>query len=328
MNILPTPETVPGHALVADATFVVADVAAESASSTSKGRRAASSTRSASFAALTKPRIVLLVVLTSATGYWLAARTRGWTPAFSFASALAGTALVAAGASVWNQVIERDRDARMRRTSSRPLPVGRLGVAEASWFGALLAAAGVAILYRGANPLAALVASSTFLLYVAVYTPLKPFTTLNTVVGAIPGALPPVIGWAAAAGRLGIEAWALFLIMFLWQFPHFLAIAWIHRDDYARGGHRMLPSVDPTGVLTSRQAALYALVLLPVGLLPAVLRTAGPIYFAGALGLGLFYLGRAEGFRRTRTDVDARRLLYASFLHLPGLLLLLVLDPA
>ena len=283
--------------------------------------------RFASFVALTKPRIVLMVALTAATGYWLAARTRGWTPAFAFASALVGTSLVAAGASVWNQVIERDRDARMRRTASRPLPSGRLGVGEATWFGGLLAVLGVAVLFWGANPLAAFVASATLFLYVAVYTPLKPITTLNTVIGAIPGALPPVIGWAAAAGRVGVEAGALFLIVFLWQFPHFLAIAWIHRDDYARGGHRMLPSVDPTGALTSRQASLYALVLVPAGLLPAVLRTAGPIYFAGALVLGLYYLAQAVRFRRTRADSDARRLMRASFLYLPALLLLLILDP-
>ncbi len=174
---------------------------------------------------------------------------------------------------------------------------------------------------------AALVAAATFFLYVCVYTPLKPRTTLNTAVGAIPGALPPVIGWAAATGGLGIEAWSLFLILFLWQFPHFLAIAWIHRDDYARGGHRMLPSVDPTGALTARQAVIHALALIPVGLLPAAVGIAGPFYFAGALGLGLFYLIAAVRFWRDVSDASARRLLRASIFYLPAVLLLLLLNP-
>jgi protoheme IX farnesyltransferase len=171
------------------------------------------------------------------------------------------------------------------------------------------------------------VAVVTWILYVAAYTPLKSLTTLNTVVGAVPGALPPVIGWAAATGRLGVEAWAMFLIVFLWQFPHFLAIAWIYRDDYARGGHKMLPSVDPGGHITGRQAAEYALALIPAGLLPAVVGLAGPLYFAGALVLGLFYLAYAVRFWSDVSDATARRLLRASFLYLPAVLLLLLLNP-
>jgi heme o synthase len=171
------------------------------------------------------------------------------------------------------------------------------------------------------------VALSTLILYVFVYTPLKPLTTLNTAIGAIPGALPPVIGWAAATGRLGAEAWALFLIVFLWQFPHFLAIAWIHREDYARGGHRMLPSVDPSGALTGRQAALHALALVPVGLMPTVVGLAGPYYFAGALLLGLFYLAASVLFWSDVSDRTARRLLRASILYLPAILGLLLSNP-
>jgi protoheme IX farnesyltransferase len=167
----------------------------------------------------------------------------------------------------------------------------------------------------------------TFVLYVAVYTPLKPLTTLNTAVGAVPGALPPVIGWAAATGQLGIEAWALFLIVFLWQFPHFLAIAWIYRDDYTSAGYRMLPSVDLSGAITGRQAAGYALALIPAGLLPAVVGLAGPVYFAGALALGMVYFSCALRFWSTVSESSARRLLRASFLYLPAVLVLLLLNP-
>jgi heme o synthase len=165
------------------------------------------------------------------------------------------------------------------------------------------------------------------LLYVFVYTPLKPWTTLNTAIGAIPGALPPVIGWAAATESLGIEAFSLFLIVFLWQFPHFLAIAWIYREDYARGGLKMLPEVDPQGALTGRHATIYALALLPAGLLPATIGLAGPVYFIGALVLSLFYLGAAIQFWTGISESTARRLLRMSFCYLPLVLLLLVLNP-
>ena len=277
------------------------------------------------YVSLTKPRIVLMVLVTVTTGYVLGARG-GSHPSFLLIT-LFGTGLVAAGASVWNQVLERDRDSRMRRTKNRPIPTGIVSVREGGVYGGLLGLAGVAILGFGANPLAALVAAVTFTLYVAVYTPLKPITTLNTAIGAIPGALPPVIGWSAATGRLGIEAWALFLIVFLWQFPHFLAIAWIHREDYARGGHKMLPSVDPDGSITGRQAVAHALALIPVGLLPSAIHLAGPIYFVGALALGLFYLAAAVRFQRNVSEASARQLLRASILYLPAVLLLLLLNP-
>ncbi len=186
--------------------------------------------------------------------------------------------------------------------------------------------AGAGILISGAGSTAAAVAIVTFVLYVFVYTPLKTRTTLNTLVGAIPGALPPLIGWAAAAGGLGPEAWSLFLIVFLWQFPHFLSIAWIYREDYRRAGFRMLTGQDDRGRMTGCQAFSYALVLVPAGLLPGAIGLAGPIYTAGAFLLGLFYLADAGRFWLDATDRRARRLLYSSFLYLPAILILLLLD--
>lgn len=274
---------------------------------------------------LTKPRIAVMVLITVATGFLLG--TRGASHPTTLMLTLLGTGLVAAGASVWNQLIERDRDARMRRTSRRPLPAGRVTALETAVFGSALTVLGLAILSAFANYGSAGVALATFVLYAFVYTPLKPVTTLNTAIGAIPGALPPVIGWVAATGRLGIEPIALFLIMFLWQFPHFLAIAWIHRDDYARGGHRMLPIVDPTGLVTARQAVSHALALIPVGLLPTAVGMAGAWYFAGALVLGIYYFKAAVDFWLDVSDASARKLLKASFLYLPAVLLLLLLNP-
>jgi protoheme IX farnesyltransferase len=283
--------------------------------------------KAAALLTLTKPKVAALVLVTVAAGFLLGARHASSASTPALLLTLAGTGLVAAGASAWNQVMERVRDGRMRRTAGRPLPCGRLAPAEAMLFGTALAVAGVALLALGPHPSAALVALATFGLYVLAYTPLKARTTLNTAVGAVPGALPPVIGWAAATGTLGIEAAALFLILFLWQFPHFLAIAWIYRDDYARAGYKMLPAVDPRGVLTGRQAASYALALVPVGVLPAAIGLAGPYYFAGALGLGLFYLASAVRFWSDVSDATARRLLRASFLYLPAILWLLLLNP-
>jgi protoheme IX farnesyltransferase len=240
---------------------------------------------------------------------------------------LLGTGLVAGGAAAWNQYLERGRDGRMKRTATRPLPSGRLAPVEAAIFGGVLAALGITTLACGVNLVATALAATTLVLYVFVYTPLKPRTTLNTAVGAVPGALPPIIGWAAATGALGAEAWALFLIVFLWQFPHFLAIAWIYRDDYHRAGHKMLPALDPLGAITGRQAAGYALALIPAGLLPATVGLAGPLYFAGALALGLFYLACAVGFWSEVSELTARRLLRASLVYLPAVLLLLLLNP-
>ncbi len=281
--------------------------------------------RISAFVALTKPRITVMVLITVATGFLLAAR--GGSNPSTLLLTLLGTGMVASGASTWNQVLEIARDQRMRRTRNRPLPSGVVSPGEAASFGIALSLTGLAILAIGTNLTAASVALATFMLYVFVYTPLKPLTTLNTAVGAIPGALPPVIGWAAATGQLSVEAWALFLILFLWQFPHFLAIAWIYREDYARGGHMMLPIVDPTGAITGRQAAFHALALIPAGLLPAAIGLAGPYYFAGALALGIFYLVYSVRFWADVSDSSARRLLRASIIYLPLILLLLLLNP-
>jgi protoheme IX farnesyltransferase len=295
------------------------------ASASTEAALAAAGNKVAAYVSLTKPRIVVMVLVTVGVGFLLGARGSAHPATLSLT--LLGTALVAGGASTLNQWMERARDARMRRTANRALPRGRLGAVEAASFGVGLGLAGTAILLWGANWLAAAVAVSTLLLYVFVYTPLKPWTTLNTAIGAIPGALPPVIGWAAATETLGIEAFALFLIVFLWQFPHFLAIAWIYREDYARGGLKMLPGVDPQGSLTGRQATIYALALIPAGLLPATIGLAGPVYFIGALVLGLLYLVMAIQFWTGVSESTARRLLRMSFFYLPLVLLLLVLNP-
>jgi len=295
------------------------------ASASTEAALAAAGNKVAAYVSLTKPRIVVMVLVTVGVGFLLGARGSAHPATLSLT--LLGTALVAGGASTLNQWMERARDARMRRTANRALPRGRLGAVEAASFGVGLGLAGTAILLWGANWLAAAVAVSTLLLYVFVYTPLKPWTTLNTAIGAIPGALPPVIGWAAATETLGIEAFSLFLIVFLWQFPHFLAIAWIYREDYARGGLKMLPEVDPQGALTGRQATIYALALIPAGLLPATIGLAGPVYFIGALVLGLLYLVAAIQFWTGVSESTARRLLRMSFFYLPLVLLLLVLNP-
>jgi len=275
---------------------------------------------------LTKPRLVLMVLITVAVGY--AAGTRGPMSLDGLWAAVWGSGLVAGGAGAINQWLERVYDARMRRTASRALPSGRITPLEAAMVGLVLAVLGVALLAVRTNWLAAAVALATFVLYCACYTPLKPHSTLNTVVGAIPGALPPVIGWAAASGRLEIQALALFLIVFLWQFPHFLAIAWIYREDYRKAGFYMLTRDDEEGRETGRHAVSYALALLPVGLLPAVIGLAGSVYFVGAFLLGLAYLKAAIGFCREVSDSRARRLLRASFLYLPAVLGLLLLNPS
>jgi protoheme IX farnesyltransferase len=280
----------------------------------------------AAYVALTKPRIITMVLVTVAVGYVLGCRNQAGPDWSNFLFTLVGTGLVAGGASAWNQYLERFRDSRMRRTAKRPLPSGKIEPIEAVLVGTFLTLLGVALLGLGSEPLAAGVAAVTFLLYVFLYTPLKPYTTLNTAVGAIPGALPPVIGWVAATGRLGIEAWALFLIVFLWQFPHFLAIAWLYRQDYSRAGFLMLPCRDPDGWRTGRHASSYALALVPVVLLPSALGLAGGLYFAGALLLSLFYLVSATRFWCQVNDRTARGLLRASIIHLPSTLMLLLLN--
>jgi protoheme IX farnesyltransferase len=281
--------------------------------------------RVADYLELVKPRVAVLVLFTVAAGAWLAAR--GVPDLISCAHALFGTALVAGGASALNQLLERHTDARMQRTESRPLPAGRLQPMEVFVFGMVLGIVGIVYLALSLrHPLASLVAALAFTSYVFVYTPLKKRTTLNTLVGAVPGALPPVIGWTAVTGSIDAGVVALFLIVYLWQVPHFLAIAWIYREDYARAGLQMLPVTDEKGTMTGRQMVSYCLTLIPISLLPAVWRLAGPLYLAGALILGIGFLGYAIAFSRTSSVPQARQVLRASLVYLPALLVLLLVD--
>jgi len=277
----------------------------------------------ADLAAMTKPSITLMVALTTALGFLLAG---GAVLSLQLAAALLGTCLVAAGASVLNQFWERGSDALMRRTAGRPLPAGRLDPDLALLFGVTLGIAGLLELALAVNALTAALGAAALAGYVFVYTPLKKVSSLATVVGAIPGALPPMMGWCAVRGEVDLAAWALFGILFFWQMPHFLAIAWLCREDYARGGFPMLPVLDPGGTWTGRQSVLYGAALVPVSLLPSLLGLAGGLYFGGALALGLAYLGCALAFARRRSTPGARRLMLASLLYLPAVLAVLLLD--
>jgi heme o synthase len=283
---------------------------------------AAERVRPADWLELTKPRITLMVVLTALVGFVTASPGPAW--GFLLLAALAGTGLVAAGASVLNQVMERDTDALMRRTRTRPLPAGRVGPAPARAYGALLTLAGLATLLGLCGRLAAGVALATWASYLFAYTPLKRRTPLATLVGAVPGALPPVIGWAAARGRLEPGAFILFAILFLWQIPHFLAIAWLYREDYARAGLPMLPVLDREGTFTGRQAVLHSLALLLVSLAPAAAGLAGPPYLAGAFVLGAGLTAFALRLARARDLGSARGLFLASVVYLPALSSLLL----
>lgn len=282
------------------------------------------SRRAADFVSLAKPRILLMVLLTTATGCYLGF---GSTPDYvALLQVLAGTALAAGGTLALNQFLERDLDARMARTQLRPLPAGRLQPAETLLFGVLLVAAGLLYLTIAVNALSGIAAAVTMGSYLFLYTPMKRKTAWCIVVGAVPGALPPVIGWAAATGRLGIEAWVLFTILFVWQLPHTLAIAMLYKDDYKRAGIRLLPVIDPDDTMTRSQIVCDCLILLVVSLLPTLIGFAGPVYFVGALTLGIGLLGYGCAFTLWRSATDVRRLVFASLVHLPALLLLMVLD--
>lgn len=280
--------------------------------------------RLADYLVLTKPEVTLLVLVSTLVGFYLASEPR--LNLLLLLHTLLGTALVAGGTATLNQFLERDADAKMHRTAKRPLPTRRLEPVQALWFGVGLALAGVLYLALAVNGLSSLLAALTLTSYLFLYTPLKHRTSLCTVVGAFPGAMPPLIGWAAAQGQLSAEAWVIYAMLFLWQFPHFLAIAWMYREDYARAGILMLPVTDAGGPATGRHIVFYSLVLLPVSLLPTLLGMAGMVYFFGALALGLWFLGSGISLAVTRSNVYARRLLQVSIVYLPLVFALLMLD--
>jgi protoheme IX farnesyltransferase len=287
----------------------------------SVGRR--SSQVIADYLALTKPRLNSLVVVTSAGGYYLGVSRPTFLPMVAVAM---GTALVAGGAAVLNQVYERETDALMQRTRLRPLPDQRVTPEEARTFGTLLAAAGIVFLSVSANALAALLALVTVVVYLTIYTPMKRRSSVATLIGAVPGALPPLIGWTAASGSLSLGGWSLFAIVFLWQVPHFMAIAWLYRDDYARAGFPMLPVVEPDGRRTGIQAVFYAAALVPASLAPTVVGLTGTAYLWTALILGVGLLWMAARFALSRTDATARILFYSSITYLPLIWTAMLLD--
>jgi len=273
---------------------------------------------------LTKPRITWLILMSTGIGYYFGI-TRGWHWLTLFHAVL-GTGLLASGTAALNQWYERGADARMRRTQGRPLPSGRLDPRRAFWFGVAISLAGFVDLWFGANPLTAALGLITLLTYLFWYTPLKQKTPHSTTVGAIPGAMPPLIGYAAAHGSLTVEAWLLFGILFLWQFPHFYSIAWMYREDYERAGIRMLPVVEPDGESTARQMFWSALALLGLSLIPRYMGMTGNIYLAGALVLGLGYLFATTRVMQDRSRARARAVLMASVLYLPLLYGLMLVD--
>jgi heme o synthase len=276
---------------------------------------------------LTKPEINLLIAITSAAGFWMGtAAAPPYFPWMPFLDTLFGTALVGSGAATLNQLIELPYDARMRRTARRPLASGRIAPSHALWFGVVLSVFGVAYLAISTNALAALLAALTLLSYLFLYTPLKRITPLCTLVGAIPGAAPPLIGWAAARGSLDPAAWGLFAMVLLWQFPHFMPIAWMYREDYARAGYLVLPSGENRDRFVIWQTVAASAVLLGVGLLPTLSRLSGFGYFGGALALGGILLFYSARFAIHRTTVAARQLLIVSVMYLPAIFALLVLD--
>jgi protoheme IX farnesyltransferase len=293
--------------------------------------RAHAPSRFADYLELTKPRIAVMALFTVAAGYLLGAGSRA--DVWVLFNTLLGAGLVAAGGSALNQLFERRIDARMKRTMKRPLPAGRVSPEEAAVFGATLAGAGLAYLAATVPAPATVAAALTFVLYAFIYTPLKTVTAWNTVVGAVPGALPPVIGWYAARGWSGWSNWTgwegaavVFGILFLWQIPHFLAIAWMYRADYAAGRLKMLPGCDPTGRRTAAVMVATAAALIPLGFLAAPAGLGGWPFVIGATAFGLFFLRRALEFAFDRTDRKARRVLHASLFYLPGVFAVLMFD--
>jgi protoheme IX farnesyltransferase len=276
------------------------------------------------YVALTKPRLNFLVVATSAAGFYLGGP--GTSDVMAMTQAVAGTALVAGGAAVLNQLYERETDALMRRTRLRPLPDGRIAPADARNFGIALSLAGLVLLAARTNWLAAGLALATILVYLIVYTPMKRRTPQATLVGAVPGALPVLIGWTASHGSIALGGATLFAIVFLWQMPHFMAIAWLYRDDYSKAGFPMLPVIDPQGTRAGRQAVRYAAALLLVSLAPTFAGISGAIYFVAALLLGAALVVLAVRFAATRSDGSARALFLGSITYLPLLWIIMIAD--
>jgi protoheme IX farnesyltransferase len=281
---------------------------------------------------LTKPRITWLILMSTGIGYFFGQTGAGWRELLgsirwmSLIHTIVGTGLIASGTAALNQWYERHADRRMRRTAMRPLPSGRLTAGRALAFGIALSVAGFAELWWGVNPLAASIGGFTLLSYLFLYTPLKQRTWWSTTIGAVPGAMPPLIGYAAAAGTLTLEALVLGAILFLWQFPHFYAIAWMYKEDYARAGIRMLPVVEPDCRSTARQIVLYGAALIPVSLAPALMGMSGRIYLAGALALGLWFLYAGVRVATERTALRARGVLIASVTYLPLIYGLMLID--
>lgn len=274
---------------------------------------------------LTKPRITWLIVMSAAIGFYFG-HSGAWSM-WPLIHTLFGTALMASGTAALNQWYERAADLQMRRTHMRPLPSGRIKPASAFWFGLALAALGAVELGLGANWLTSFLGILTLVLYLFLYTPLKQKSWWSTTVGAFPGAMPPLIGFAGAAHTLTPQAWVLCAILFLWQFPHFYAIAWMYREDYSRAGIRMLPVVEPDGQSTARQILIYSLVLIPISLLPKFLGMTGSVYLVGALIMGILFFYSGVRVSLDRTKVRARRVLLTSVIYLPVLYVLMVFDP-
>ena len=277
--------------------------------------------------ALTKPEVNFLILVTTFAGFYLASQPGS--DGFRILPAvhtLLGTLLVASGTGTLNQYLERVFDAQMRRTARRPLASGRIESSHALWFGISLSLAGAVYLAVAVNVLASLLALVTLLTYLFLYTPLKRKTPLCTLIGALPGAVPPLIGWAAVRGRLDPEAWALYAILFLWQFPHFMAIAWMYREDYARAGYLVLPLDERRDCFVIWQSAGVSLFLIPLTLVPAIIGESGLVYSVGALILGSFFFFCSARFAARRSNVAARQLLAASIVYLPALFILMMLN--
>lgn len=278
----------------------------------------------AAYVELTKPRIAVLLVLTSAAGFYLA--STGPFDTVLFASSMVAISLLAFGVATLNQVWERDLDRLMKRTATRPLPTGKVTKNEALAFGIAQCVLAEIYLFVAVNPLTAFLGAVVIVGYVLVYTPLKTRTSASTAIGALPGALPPLMGWTAAANEISIAGWAIFAMQFLWQFPHFMAIAWMYREEYAKAGILMLPVVEPDGRLTARQMVLFSMMLLPVSLAPFFFGVSGYVFLGGACVLGVWMLWTSVSAARSKTNEAARKLLLVSVLYLPILFVLMVAD--